>query len=139
MRKTLLFLGVGLAAGIVVGVLGTTYVAAQGAAQVTRTELLRKPVSGIDGKEFVVFVADLPPGAVAGRHSHPGDEAIYMLQGALRFEPEGGQPFDLKAGEIAFNSAKHIHKATNMSASEPAKVLNCMLAEKGQPLATSAP
>jgi len=46
MRKTLLFLGVGLAAGIVVGVLGTTYVAAQGAAQVTRTELLRKPVSG---------------------------------------------------------------------------------------------
>ena len=138
MRKSLLFLGLGLAAGIVVGVLVTTYVAAQGAAQVTRTELLRKSVSGVDGKEFVVFVADLPPGAVAGRHSHPGDEAIYMLQGALRFEPEGGQPFDLKAGEIAFN-AKHIHKATNMSTSEPAKVLNCMLAEKGQPLATPLP
>ena len=139
MRMTVLFLGVGLAAGIVVGVLATTYVAAQSAAQVTRTELLRKPVSGIEGKEFVVFVADLPPGAVAGRHSHPGDEAIYMLQRALRFEPEDGQPFDLKAGEIAFNQAKHIHKATNMSASEPAKVLNCMLAEKGQPLATPVP
>ena len=136
--KTLLLLGVGLA-GMAIGALGATYVVAQGAAQVTRTELLRKPVSGIDGKEFVVFVADLPPGAVAGRHSHPGDEAIYMLQGALRFEPEGGQPFELKAGEIAFNPAKHIHKATNASPSEPAKVLNCMLAEKGQPLATSVP
>ena len=138
MKKTLLLLGVGLA-GIAVGVLGATYVAAQGAAQVTRTELLRKPVSGVEGKELVVFVADLPPGAVAGRHNHPGDEAIYMLQGALRFEPEGGQPFELKAGQIAFNPAKHIHKATNASSSEAAKVLNCMLAEKGQPLATPVP
>ncbi len=59
MRKTLLLLGVGLA-GIGVGVLVATYVAAQGAAQVTRTELLRKPVSGVEGKEVVVFVADLP-------------------------------------------------------------------------------
>ena len=62
-----------------------------------------------------------------------------MLQGALRFEPDGGQPFELKAGEIAFNPAKHIHKATNASSSEAAKVLNCMLAEKGQALATPVP
>jgi len=138
MRKTILLLGVGLA-GIAVGALGATFVGAQGAAQVTRTELLRKPASGIEGKEVVVFLADLPPGAVAGRHSHPGDEAIYMLQGALVFEPDGEQAFELKAGQITFNPAKHIHKARNASSSEPAKVLNCMLAEKGQPLATPVP
>src|SRR6476646_7490381 len=79
MRKTLLLLGVGLA-GVVAGALGASYVGAQGAAQVTRTELLRKPISGIEGKEVIVFVADVPPGAVATRHAHPGDEAIYMLQ-----------------------------------------------------------
>ena len=50
------------------------------------------------------------------------------------FEPDGGQPFELKAGEITFNPAKPIHKARNASSSETAKVLNCMLAEKGQPL-----
>jgi len=138
MRKTILLLGVGLA-GIAVGALGATFVGAQGAAQVTRTEILRKPASGMEGKEVVVFLADLPPGAVAGRHSHPGDEAIYMLQGALVFEPDGEQPFELKAGQITFNPAKHIHKARNASSSEPAKVLNCMLAEKGQPLATPVP
>lgn len=138
MRKTLLLLGVGLA-GMAVGALGATYVGAQSAAQVTRTELLRKPLSGVEGKEFVVFVADLPPGAIASRHLHPGDEAIYMLQGALLFEPEGGQPFELKAGQIAFNPAKHIHKAKNASPSKAAKVLNCMLAEKGQPLAIPMP
>ena len=138
MRKTILLLGVGLA-GIAVGALAATFVGAQGAAQITRTEILRKPASGIEGKEVVVFLADLPPGAVAGRHSHPGDEAIYMLQGALVFEPDGEQPFELKAGQITFNPAKHIHKARNASSSEPAKVLNCMLAEKGQPLATPMP
>ena len=88
MRKTLVLLGVGLA-GVVVGAVGANYVGAQGTAQVTRTELLRKPITGIEGKEVIVFVADVPPGAIAGRHAHPGDEAIYMLQGALRFQPDG--------------------------------------------------
>ena len=110
-------------------------VSAQGAAQITRTEILRKPMSGLEGKEVVVFLADIPPGGVAALHYHPGDEAIYMLQGSLLFEPEHGQPFELKAGEITFNPAKHIHKAKNTSSSEPAKVFNCMIAEKGQPLA----
>ena len=138
MRKVLVLLSMGLA-GIAVGGLGATYLAAQGAPQITRTEILRQPASGIEGKEVVVFIADVPPGGVASRHSHPGDEAIYMLQGALVFEPEGGQPFELKAGQITFNPSKHIHQAKNASASEPAKVLNFMLAEKGQPLAIPAP
>jgi len=134
MNRTLLLLGVSLA-GIAVGAIGATYVSAQGAAQITRTEILRKSMSGLEGKEVVVFLADIPPGGVAARHYHPGDEAIYMLQGSLSFEPDHDQPFELKAGEITFNPAKHIHKAKNTSPSEPAKVLNCMIAEKGQPLA----
>jgi len=137
MRKALLFVGIGLS-GVAIGALGATYLHAQPAAQVTRTELLRKPISGVEGKEVVVFVADVPPGAVAGRHAHPGDEAIYMLQGALRFQPDGEQPFDLKAGQITFNPARHVHMAKNESSSEPAKVLNCMLTEKGQPLTLPA-
>jgi len=136
MNRTLLLVVVGLL-GIAIGVIGATYVSAQGAPQITRTEILRKPMSGLEGKEVVVFLADIPPGGVAAHHYHPGDEAIYMLQGSLLFEPDQGQPFELKAGEITFNPAKHAHKAKNTSASEPAKVLNCMIAEKGQPLAVN--
>ena len=136
MNRTLLLLVVGFV-GMAVGAIGATYVSAQGVPQITRTEILRKPMSGLEGKEVVVFLADIPPGGVAGIHYHPGDEAIYMLQGSLRFEPDGEQPFELKAGEITFNPAKHVHKAKNMSATESAKVLNCMIAEKGQPMAVS--
>jgi quercetin dioxygenase-like cupin family protein len=66
--------------------------------------------NSLEGKEVVVFLADIPPGGVASHHYHPGDEAIYMLQGSLLFEPDQGQPFELKAGEITFNPAKHAHK-----------------------------
>jgi quercetin dioxygenase-like cupin family protein len=138
MTRTLLLLGTTLA-GIMIGAAGATYVNAQNTPQITRTEILRKPMSAVEGKEVVVFTADVPPGGVADRHYHPGDEAIYMLQGALVFTPDHEQPFELKAGEITFNPAKHIHQAKNTSASEPAKVLNCMIAEKGQPLAIPAP
>ena len=135
MNKALLLLGVGFFAGALIGAIGVTYVSAQGTPQITRTEILRKPMSGVDGKEIIVFLADIPPSGVASIHYHPGDEAIYMLQGALLFEPDQEKPFELKAGEITFNPAKHIHKAKNTSATESAKVLNCMIAEKGQPLA----
>jgi len=134
MGRMLLLLGVSFA-GVAVGAIGATYVRAQGTPQITRTEILRKSMSGLEGKEVVVFLADVPPGGVAGLHYHPGDEAIYMLQGSLLFEPEHEQAFELKAGEITFNPAKHVHKAKNTSSSETAKVLNCMIAEKGQPLA----
>jgi len=139
MRKFLLLLNVNLV-GVAIGAVGVSYVAAQDKPpSVTRTELLRKSISGIEGKEGVMFVADVPPGAVAGRHFHPGDELIYVLQGTMVFEPHGEQPFQLKAGEATFNPAKHIHNARNASSTEPAKVLNCMLAEAGQPLAVAAP
>jgi quercetin dioxygenase-like cupin family protein len=138
MNKLFVLLGVSLL-GVAVGAGGATYVGAQGTpAQISRTELLRKPMSGMEGKEIVVFIGDIPPGGAATRHSHPGDEAIYMLERLLRFAPDHEQPFELKAGEITFNLAKHIHRARNESSSASAKVLNCMIAEKGQPLAISA-
>ena len=62
-----------------------------------------------------------------------------MLQGSLVYTPDHEQPFEVKAGETMFNPAKHIHQAKNVSASEPAKVLTCMIADKDQPLTIAAP
>jgi quercetin dioxygenase-like cupin family protein len=135
MNRPLLLLSISLAS-MGVGAVGVKYVSAQGAVpQITRTEIMRKSMSGLEGKEVVVFTADVPPGGIAPRHYHPGDETIYMLQGSLVFEPDHGEPFELKAGEVTFNPAKHIHQAKNTSSSQAAKVLNFMIAEKGQPLA----
>ena len=40
---------------------------------ITRTELLRSDLAGIEGKETVIYIADLKPGAVGGKHTHFGD------------------------------------------------------------------
>jgi hypothetical protein len=49
----------------VIGSVGATYVSAQKGPQITRTEILRKPSSGLESKEVVVFIADMPPGGIA--------------------------------------------------------------------------
>ena len=105
---------------------------------VTRTELMRVPVEGLEGKEGVVYRADFAPGAVAPRHSHPGREFIYVLEGSLILEPDGMAAQTLKAGETATQPAHHVHSANNPSASEPTRVLVFMTVGKGEPLAIPA-
>jgi quercetin dioxygenase-like cupin family protein len=124
--------------GAILGATGTTYVVAQQPPQVKRVELLRQPASGLEGKELVVYTAEVPPGGVAPRHWHPGDEAIYGLEGSLIIQPDHGQAVDLKPGQIAFNPTKHVHAARNDSTSQSAKVVVFAIAEKGQPLAIPA-
>jgi quercetin dioxygenase-like cupin family protein len=124
--------------GAVLGATGATLVVAQQPPQVKRLELLRQPATGLDGKELVVYTVEVPPGGVASRHWHPGDEAIYGLEGSLIIEPDHGQAVDLKPGQIVFNPTKHVHAARNVSTTESAKVIVFAIAEKGQPLAIPA-
>ena len=57
---------------------------------IKRTVLFRGDLEGAPGKEIVVFVADLAPGAIGAKHYHPGPEFFYVLEGTLAHEPEGG-------------------------------------------------
>jgi quercetin dioxygenase-like cupin family protein len=136
-RMTCLF-AVTLAVGIAVGVIGNHVLIAQ-QAPVTRTILQQKDLEGATGREVVMYVAELVPGGVAGRHYHPGPELLYILEGALTLEHDGQSPVTLKAGESAHIPAKHIHNAKNASATGPSKVLVFLVGEKGQPLATPVP
>ena len=109
-----------------------------GAAQeqpIKRTELMRFDVAGATGKETVVYVADVAPGARAGKHTHYGDELVYVLEGSLIVEPEGKEPITLKQGETAHLTQDIVHAARNGSDSLPAKVLVFLVVEKGKPLA----
>ena len=105
---------------------------------VKRTELMRVPVEGLEGKEGVVYRADFAPGAVAPRHSHPGQEFIYVLEGSVVQEPDGMAAQTVKAGETTTQPTHHVHSAKNPSASEPTRVLVFMTVGKGEPLAIPA-
>jgi quercetin dioxygenase-like cupin family protein len=124
-----------LAVGITLGALGDRFLSAQ-QQSIKRTELLKTVIEGMEGKEVIMYVAELAPGAAAGKHTHPGPEFAYILDGALTLEPEGQALKTYKTGEVFDNAAKIVHDAKNASATAPSKVLVFLLAEKGQPLAT---
>ncbi len=101
-----------------------------------RTELQRHDLSAA-GWESVQARIDFAPGAVAGRHTHPGEEIIYVLQGTLEYEVQGKPPMTLKAGEVLFIPAGTIHAARNVG-SGIASELATYVVEKGKPLVTPA-
>ena len=135
MRRTALVLGVTLAVGIALGVIGSQLLNA-GQDPVTRTILQQKDLEGVAGREVIMYRAEAVPGGVAGKHFHPGPELAYVLEGSLILEPDGQPPVTLKAGESFHVPPKQIHNAKNASTTAPVKVLVVLIGEKGQPLAT---
>ena len=137
MRRTTIILGLTLAVGITLGAFGERFLSAQQSG-IKRTELLKSAIAGMEGKEAIMYVAELPPGAAAGKHTHPGEEFAYILDGTLTLEPQGQAPKTYKAGEVFHNPAKVVHDAKNTSTTGPTKVLVFLIAEQGQPLASPA-
>lgn len=100
---------------------------------VKRTDLLRAPIEGVEGKEVVAFMAEFAPGAKGQRHSHPGQEFVFVLEGELILEPDQGSSETHTAGNMYVRPAQEIHSARNVSDTNPAKVLILMVTDSGQP------
>ena len=101
-------------------------------AGITRSDVLRHDL-GVPGREVIQVRVDFAPGAAFGRHSHPGAEIAYVLEGTLEYELEGQPPVTLKAGESLFIPAGAIHAARNVGTGNAAE-LATYLVEKGRPL-----
>jgi quercetin dioxygenase-like cupin family protein len=99
---------------------------------VKRTELQRHDLSTL-GRETVQVRIDFNPGTGFGKHSHPGEEIIYVLEGLLEYQVEGKPPVTLKPGEVLFIPAGTIHAAKNVG-TENAKELATYIVEKSKPL-----
>ena len=102
-----------------------------------RTEVQRGDLSA-SGREGVQAIADFPPSAAAGKHTHPGEELGYVLEGTFRIEIDGQPAVTKKTGEAFFIPAGRTHNATNVGTG-PARILATYIVEKGKPLATPVP
>jgi len=105
-------------------------------AGITRTDLQRHDLS-VPGHEAIQVRVDFEPGAAFPKHSHPGEEIIYVLQGSLEYQLQGKPPVMLKAGDVLFVPAGTIHAAKNVG-SGTASELATYIVEKGKPLLTLA-
>jgi quercetin dioxygenase-like cupin family protein len=103
-------------------------------AQVKRTEVSRADVS-TPNHEAVILKAELDAGKHAGRHTHPGDEISYVVDGQAELLIDGESPRPLKAGEAFVVKAGTVHDLRN-SSKKPVHLLGVYVVEKGKPLAT---
>jgi quercetin dioxygenase-like cupin family protein len=89
----------------------------------------------VPGRHAVIAMIEVGVGGIATKHTHPGEELGYVLEGTFQIEIEGKAPQTLKAGESFFIPAGAIHSAKN-AGQTPVKVISSYFLEKGQPLAT---
>ena len=121
-------------AALIVGSGLALHVAQAQLAATKRTDLQRHDLS-TPGREVVQAIVSIEPGQTSPRHTHPGEEIIYVLDGSLEYEIEGKPPMTLKAGDVLFIPAGTIHAAKNVG-SGTASELATYVVEKGKPLIT---
>jgi quercetin dioxygenase-like cupin family protein len=122
--------------------LGLTVVAIAGAgvAIAQQTGIKRTPLQKLDfpaGYNTVTAIAEVPAGGAAGRHTHPGAETGYVLEGELELLIDGQPPLKVKAGESYQIPEGAVHDAK--AGDKPFKVLGVYVIKAGQPLASPAP
>ncbi|QGY06399.1 cupin domain-containing protein [Methylobacterium mesophilicum SR1.6/6] len=117
---------------------GTLLLAGAATAQeVKRTELGRAPVSGDETREIVMQLVEIPPGATSRRHFHNGEEAYYVLEGALAQVP-GQQAKERPAGEHGINRRGVPHAGYTVAGDRTLKILSVYVVDKGKPLQEAA-
>ena len=104
-------------------------------AGITRIDLQRHDLS-VPGREVVQTIVELDPGVTSSKHTHPGEEIVYVLEGApLEYQVEGKPPVTLEPGDVLFIPAGAIHAAKNVGNRKGAE-LATYIVEKGKPLLT---
>jgi quercetin dioxygenase-like cupin family protein len=106
---------------------------------VKRTMLLQTDLEDAPGKEADVFLIEMAPGASTGKHSHPGTEIAYILEGSAAVEVAGKTvPVTQRRGTVSQLTPNGVHNVSNPSRSEPLKAIVFALYDKGKPKVTPA-
>ena len=122
-----------IALGIVLAGFVSTNANAQTPPGITPKVLLRTTLSGDDTKETVLMSAEFAPGSGTGRHTHPGDEYTYVLQGTLELRAEGRETRRVSPGDVVHNPRGLVHEVRNVGDS-PARVVVTFVIDKGKPI-----
>jgi len=124
----------------------TGFIAAEAAAEgapaaapsggVTR-KLLSKTDGPMPGYETLLMEAEIEAGVTVGRHTHPGVESAYVLEGGFELPIQGQETRMIKPGD-AFQIPPNTPHAGGKPGSAKSRILITYVVEKGKPLASPA-
>lgn len=85
-----------------------------------------------DSAELTAMRLDIGPGGETGRHMHPYPTLVYVLEGAIEVEMDGGMAQSYKAGDSFLMVVNTWTNAKN-NGTVPAKVLVVFVGVRGKP------
>jgi quercetin dioxygenase-like cupin family protein len=103
-------------------------------------DITRTPLGTTDfpkGYQIVMGISTIPPNTCSERHTHPGIESAYILEGGVLLKIDGLPEKDIKIGDAVQISAGAPH--SGCAKAEGVKILTIHSIEKGKPLASPAP
>ncbi|TIT00020.1 cupin domain-containing protein [Mesorhizobium sp.] len=100
---------------------------------IKRTPLQRFDVPGT-AYETVIGIAEIAPNVSVGRHTHPGPESGYIIEGGLDLLIDGEPPRHFAVGQSYQVPPAKVHDARTGPAG--AKVIATYVVEKGKPIAS---
>jgi len=133
MKRSALVIAI-LVAGIIVGFTADRLLnAQQPQEQIRRTTLVQTELEGVPGKVAEVFLIDFAPEAATGKHSHPGNEIAYILEGTAAVLAGGNvTPITQRRGSVIHIEPNMVHDVKNPSKTEPLKAIVFALYDKGK-------
>ena len=104
---------------------------------VTSKILLQTPLGDDPTKVIEMRLVEFPPGSELIRHTHPGDELAFVLQGTLEILAEGREPRRVSTGDTFHNPRGFIHGARN-AGDTPVRLAITFIVDKGKPVVQPA-
>ena len=99
------------------------------------TPLMSKDLPDIPGREVLMITVEKAPGGADPIHRHNAHGFIYMLEGSIVMQVEGGKEVTLTPGQTFYESPKDVHVVgRNASSTKPAKFLVILVKDKGAPV-----
>jgi len=99
------------------------------------TDLLTQPLADLPGKEVTMIAVDYAPGAVDPVHRHDASAFVYVLEGSIEMQMEGGEKVTLGPGQTFYEDPKGVHLVgRNTSDTKPAKFVVFLVKNQGAPI-----
>jgi quercetin dioxygenase-like cupin family protein len=103
------------------------------------TPLMNQDLTGIAGKEATMVTVEYAPGASSAAHRHNAQTFVYVLEGSVVMQVNGGKEVTLGPGQTFYESPEDVHTVSrNASATKPAKFLVFFVKQKGAPTTVPA-
>jgi quercetin dioxygenase-like cupin family protein len=99
------------------------------------TPLMSKDLTEVPGKEVLMITVEKAPGGADPIHRHNAHGFIYVLEGSIVMQVEGGKEVTLTPGQTFYEGPSDVHVVgRNASSTKPVKFLVFLIKDKGAPV-----